>query len=168
MSATGSSNPIVLSGDFIEIAKVTDAGSGSETVEVVAGTMGDLSFEKENESVEAQLHEQALTVRNRTHYTLDTNFTATITPNIPQLETVGIVDQNGDPTGGAKWETVRYNVYENEPDDTTPPDAVLETYSVEWDFSELTLSVGDPGELNFTGFVNGGWHVGSTSTTTTT
>lgn len=167
MSAS-SNDPIVLSGDFIEVSEVTDVGTDSETETVVAATMGEIALEKDNEAVEANLHQQALTVRNRTHYTLDTSFTATVIPGMPQLETAGIVDENGDPTGGTTWECARFNIYENEPTDEDTPDAVFEAYNVSFDFEDITLGSGDPGEINFVGFVSGGWHIGSSAPTTTT
>jgi hypothetical protein len=171
MSASNNNNPIVLSGDFIEVVNVTDVGTDTESKELIAGTFSEVTFTKENETVEAQLHEQALTVRNRTHYTLDTEFVATVTPNIEALSNAGLVDQNGDPTGQAVWECARFKIYENEPGDQEPP-AVFEAYNTEFDFEELTLETGDPGEISFIGQVSGGWHVGSTaptgSTTTTT
>ena len=160
---SASNNPIVLSGDYIEVGRVTGVGTVDDTETVIAATMGEVTFEKDQDTVEANLHSQALRVRNRTHYALDTSFTATVTPDIPQLETVGIVDANGDPTGSANWECARFNIYEDEPGDAVEPDAVFETYSVDWDFEDLTLGEGDPGEINFLGFVNGGWHVGSTA-----
>lgn len=155
--------PIVLSGDFIEVGRVTNVGTAEETEAVVAATMGEVTFEKDQDTVEANLHEQALRVRNRTHYALDTAFTATVIPGMSQLESVGIVDANGDPTGSANWECTRFNIYENEPSDAVDPDAVFETYNVDWDFEDITLGEGDPGEMNFLGFVNGGWHVGRTA-----
>lgn len=158
MSAS-SQNPIVLSGDFMEIASVTDPGGANETVEVIAGTYGETTFSKENEVVEASLHSQALTVRNIGHYTLDAEFQMVLTPGAPQLESAGLVDSNGEFISPSRHDALRFNVFTEEPDQNATPAVVFDTFNVTLDFDEINLAVGDPTEVSTTAFISGGWSV---------
>ena len=171
MSASG--NPQVLSGDFMEVYQVTNvgqvestAGAGDGESETLLGhTHDEITLSKDNEEVELQAHEQAATIRKRTHYSMDFELSIYVTPDIPELETLGLVDANGDATNNApEWECARIYVYDTEPAqaDSTTPQTVVEVYYVEWDFDELSLSPGDPGNVDFTAFVNGTWKNGKT------
>lgn len=167
-----SASPEVLSGDFMEVYKVENVGvTGStdpaddETETLLGHTHDEITLSKDNEEVELQAHEQAATIRKRTHYSMDFDLSVFVTPGIPELETLGLVDANGDATNNPpEWECARIYVYDVEPSqaDSTTPQTVVELYWVAWDFDEMSFSPGDPGAVDFTAYVNGSWKNGKT------
>lgn len=160
-----------LTGDFIEIYQVDSLGTAEETETLLGHTHDEVTLSKDNEEPELQAHEQAATKRKRTHYTMDLEISVYVVPDIPELQTLGIVDENGEATNDApEWECARMYAYDTEPGQVTDttPQAVVEVYSVDWDFDELNFSVGDPGNIDMVGFVNGSWKSGKTEPPTTT
>lgn len=143
-----------LSGAFVEIALVTDLGDAGETESIVGYTTGETSVSKETTDMEVSFHESKYTQRFRQHESITIEFMTTFVKEMPQLETLGIVDSNGVPQTDTEQD-VRFYIYPEDPDAAGSADQVIELYRVEIDWGEGSLS-GDNSELPFTGYCNGG------------
>jgi len=143
-----------LSGAFIEIALVTDLGETSETESIVGYTKGETTVGKESTDMEVNFHESQYTQRFRQHESITIEFMTQFIADMPQLETLGLVDSNGVPQSDTEHD-VRLYIYPEAPDKASGADQVIELYRTEIDWGEGTLA-GDNSELPFSGYVNGG------------
>jgi hypothetical protein len=143
-----------LSGAFIEVALVTDLGETSESETIIGFTKGETTVSKETTDMEVSFHESQYTQRFRQHETLTVEFMTQWVKDMPQLQTIGLVDANGEPQTDSEQD-VRLYVYPEDPNDAAGADQVVELYRTEIDWGEGTLA-GDNSELPFTGYVNGG------------
>lgn len=169
MSAPDTAPPEALSGDYLGFAIVSEFNTSNESTEIIGHTMGEASISPEYEAVETTYHETALTQQHNKHYTLGIEFTLALVPDLPQLETLGIDDGDGNlatPNASAKHEAIRVFAFNQEPDYTGLPESADQA----WEFvgcevapGETSLSPGDPGEVPVTVVVNGGWRFGTTT-----
>jgi hypothetical protein len=143
-----------LSGAFVEIALVTDLGQASESETIIGYTKGETTVSKETTDMEVNFHESEYTQRFRQHESITLEFTTHWIKDMPQLQTLGLVDSNGVPQTDSEQD-VRLYVYPENPVDAASADQVVEFYRCEIDWGDGTLS-GDNSELPFTGYVNGG------------
>jgi hypothetical protein len=143
-----------LSGAFIEVAIVTDLGQAGESESIVGYTKGETTVSKETTDMEVNFHESEYTQRFRQHEAITIEFMTQFVTDMPQLETLGIVDSNGDPQVSQEQD-VRLYIYAENPVDDTSAEQVIELFRTEIDWGEGTLA-GDNSELPFSGYVNGG------------
>ncbi|GGL55161.1 hypothetical protein [Halocalculus aciditolerans] len=162
MSSAGEA-PSELTGAFIEIAKVTDLGATGESETVVGNTTADVSISKDQTNSETNKHSQRRSVRTKTYNTLDIEVPALLVPGASQLETMGVVDSDGEEIYGDVWDACRIHIYDKEPATASSPAQTFEFENVEWDWSEISLPE-DYGEISFTGWVHGAWRRGKTAT----
>lgn len=143
-----------LSGAFIEIALVTDLGEASESETIIGYTKGETTVSNEGTDMEVNFHESKWTQRFRQHESITLEFMTHFVTDMPQLQTMGLVDASGVPQGPTEQD-VRLYVYPESPADASSADQVVELYRTEIHWGEGTLA-GDNSELPCTGYCNGG------------
>ncbi|MFC6825667.1 hypothetical protein [Halopelagius fulvigenes] len=161
MPANNSNLKNVLSGAFIEIAVVSDIGQTSETESIVGFTMGETTISSEDTTTEFQLHESRWGQRFNEHEAVGLEFVTALAAGMPQLQTLGIVDSNGQPLARQELD-IRLHVYNDEPAMAGAPQQTFEFYRCEINFDEMALPQ-DGSEITFQVDANGGYHIGSTS-----
>ena len=144
-----------LSGAFVEIALVTDLGDAGESETIIGYTKGETTVSREGTTMEVNFHESQYTQRFDQHESITLEFMTHFVADMPQLETMGMVDSNGEPLGDTEQD-IRLYVYPEAPDQASSADQVIELYRVELHWGEGTLA-GDNSELPCTGYVNGGY-----------
>lgn len=154
MAANNSQLADALSGAFLEIAVVTDIGTASESESIVGYTKGETTLTKETTDMEVQFHESKYTQTFTQHENLSLEFMTQFTAGMAQLQTLNIVDSNGDPVSNQELD-IRVYVYDEDPDIASSAGQVVELYRCEIDWGEGTLAQ-DNSELPITANVNGG------------
>ncbi|AUV81253.1 hypothetical protein C2R22_05910 [Salinigranum rubrum] len=150
-----------LSGAFVEIALVTDLGQAGESESIIGFTKGETTVSNESTDMEVNFHESEWTQRNRQHKAITIEFMTQFVKDMPQLETIGIVDSDGVPQTDTEQD-LRFYIYPEAPNKAQSADQVVELYRTEIDWGEGTLA-GDNSELPFTGYCNGGYKFGKTT-----
>jgi hypothetical protein len=143
-----------LSGAFIEVALVTDLGDATESETIIGYTKGETTVSKETTDMEVNFHESEYTQRFRQHESITLEFMTHFIADMPQLQTMGLVDGSGVPQTDSEQD-MRLYIYPENPVDASSADQVIELYRVELDWGEGTLA-GDNSELPVQGYVNGG------------
>ncbi|SFR42080.1 hypothetical protein SAMN04487947_1221 [Halogeometricum rufum] len=161
MTADNANLKNALSGAFMEIAVVDSIGEAGESESIVGFTMGETTVTSEDTTTEFQFHESRWVQRFNEHEALGLEFVTSLAADMPQLETLGIVDSNGEPKARQELD-LRIHVYADEPANAGSPQQTLEFYRCEVNFNEMTLPQ-DGSEVTFQVDANGGYHVGSTS-----
>lgn len=149
-----------LSGAFLEFAVVTDLGQASESETIVGYTKGETTLSKETTDMEVEFHESKYTQTFSQHENISLEFMTHIIAGVPQLQTLGLVDSNGDPVSNQELD-IRLYIYDEDPDIAGSAQQVVELYRCETDWGEATLAQ-DNSELPITTHVNGGVKWGKT------
>ena len=158
MSASGL--PDELTGAFLEIAEVTDLGEAEEEETIVGNTTTDVSIEYDQERAEGNKHSQRRQLSRPTYNSVTIEVPWLLTPGAEQMETFGIVDENGEEIIGDTWEACRIHVYDTD-DFSEDPGQSFEFEQVEWEIEDFELGE-DFGEITMQGFVHGTWRRGTT------
>lgn len=151
--------PDELTGAFIEVAEVTNLGATDESETIVGNTTADVEISKDQDTASANKHSQRRSVRKRTYNRIDITFPALLVPGVAQLETLNIVDTNGEEVYGTPWEAARIHIYDQEGDSSPTQSFEFEDVEPDWDSINLPE---DMGEISFSLMVHDVWRRGTT------
>lgn len=154
MGATNSQLNNALSGAFLEIAVVDSLGEGGESESIIGYTKGETNLTKETTDMEIPFHESKYTQTFSQHEKISLDFMCHIVADMPQLETLNLIDANGDPVSNVELD-IRIYIYDEDPNTAGSAGQVIELYRCETDWGEATLAP-DNSELPITMNVNGG------------
>lgn len=161
MAADNSNLKNALSGAFKEIAVVENIGEAGESESVVGFTMGEATVSSEDTTTEFQFDSSRWVQGFNEHEKISVEFPTSLAKDMPQLETLDIVDSNGDPKGRVEHD-LRIHIYADEPANAGAPELTIEFYRCEINFNEMTAPQ-DGSEVTLQADCNGGYHVGSTA-----
>lgn len=146
----------VLPGAWAYVSVVTDMGGTAESEELVGYVSGDKSLSQDRDTGEWSFPEQAVTVRQKLHYTSDFEFEIAVVTDLTNLQTLGLIDTSGTNPTLKESSTValRVDIFKEKPaDHTAASDLQMDLPSVDVSADDMTLPQ-DGGSMSITGFVN--------------
>jgi hypothetical protein len=125
-----------LTGDYIELHKITDLGSTSESETKVGETKGDVVLPTDVTEASVNEHNKKRPKTKPVRFDDAIEFEGTVTSTLQALTDLGIIDSNNVLQGfnPTEVEALRLKVFENEGDTSS---------SQEWDVEEVYVKRGD-------------------------
>lgn len=146
-----SANPDTFTGAFAEFAIVEpDFGDASETESVIGATMGETTLTNEATNTEFNLHELQNVQRKEQKDAWSVEFTAAAVADFDPLETIGIIDADGNYLGA---QDVQLRIYFYDSAAKTTVKGVVECPNTNLNTTEQTYPV-DSSEISLRGFIN--------------
>lgn len=163
--ATETADTKLLPGDFLLLARVTDYGTQNETEEYIGNVKEDTTLSPDYETAESNLKEKRVTVRDRTHRSLDLEVMIAESDQVDPLGVMGIDTSTNetDSLEGDVMECLRMYIYRGEPPATGGDGsaaAVKEYFRTTAAIDENAHSTGEHINYTLTMHVNNGWKMG--------
>lgn len=144
-----------LTGDYIELHKVTDLGATGEAETKVGETKGDVVLPVDVREAQVKPHMSEKSVRKPVGYDDDIEFEGTVTSTLQALTDLGLLDNNSVLRGYGETalEAIRLKVFEDEND--TVASQEWEVVDVEIKRGDLTFPTEEFADWSASGSVNG-------------